>query len=215
MAEKLSQELGLEVYTFSVFHIFFEQYLGIGATSVRILGSPPLMPLLPCFTCIWIVPSPGSARCSMLSRSGNRRDPHETSEQRCCHNLESDCESRTQASTHSCAGGALVAVLATGWLLMGSLWGAGLMAGVIAALLVQLAGALPLLGVQLNAVSLVNLTMAAGIAVEFCAHIVHAFLGAPGARPHRAAAALVAVGASVLSGITLTKLVGARSPPFR
>ena len=30
-------------------------------------------------------------------------------------------------------------------------------------------------GIQLNAVSLVNLVMALGICVEFCVHITHAF----------------------------------------
>jgi len=65
-------------------------------------------------------------------------------------------------------------------------------------------------------VSLVNLTMALGIAVEFCAHPVHAFMEASGDRPARAAAALRSAGASVLCGIALTKLIGAprtgRSP---
>ena len=63
--------------------------------------------------------------------------------------------------------------------------------------------------IQLNAVSLVNLTMALGISVEFCAHLVHAFVITPGTRPARSASALRDVGASVLSGITLTKFVGA------
>ena len=57
--------------------------------------------------------------------------------------------------------------------------------------------------------SLVNLTMALGIAVEFCAHTVHAFLEAQGNRSQRSAAALCSAGASVLSGITLTKFIGA------
>ena len=60
-------------------------------------------------------------------------------------------------------------------------------------------------------VSLVNLTMALGIAVEFCAHPVHAFMEASGDRPARAAAALRSAGASVLCGIALTKLIGAPS----
>ena len=64
--------------------------------------------------------------------------------------------------------------------------------------------------IQLNAISLVNLAMALGIAVEFCAHVLHAFVLAPGTRPARAAYALQDVGASVLSGITLTKFVGVR-----
>lgn len=55
---------------------------------------------------------------------------------------------------------------------------------------------------------------AVGIAVEFCAHIVHAFLGAPGPRQLRAATALASVGAAVLSGIAFTKLVGTRSLCF-
>nr|KYP32431.1 Niemann-Pick C1 protein [Cajanus cajan] len=33
-----------------------------------------------------------------------------------------------------------------------------------------------ILGIQLNAVSVVNLIMSIGIAVEFCVHIVHAFM---------------------------------------
>ena len=56
-----------------------------------------------------------------------------------------------------------------------------------------------------------NLTMALGIAVEFCAHPVHAFMEATGGRPARAAAALRSAGASVLCGIALTKLIGALS----
>ena len=65
-------------------------------------------------------------------------------------------------------------------------------------------------GIQLNAISLVNLAMALGIAVEFCAHVLHAYGVAPGGldRAGRVAAALAKSGASVVSGITLTKLVG-------
>lgn len=33
-----------------------------------------------------------------------------------------------------------------------------------------------ILNIQLNAVSVVNLVMAVGIAVEFCVHLTHAFL---------------------------------------
>jgi Niemann-Pick C1 protein len=32
------------------------------------------------------------------------------------------------------------------------------------------------LGIQLNAISIVNLVMSIGIAVEFCVHITHAFM---------------------------------------
>ena len=49
---------------------------------------------------------------------------------------------------------------------------------------------------------------ALGISVEFCAHVLHAFVVALGTRRERMAAAVTDVGASVLSGITLTKFVG-------
>ena len=57
--------------------------------------------------------------------------------------------------------------------------------------------------------SLVNLAMALGIAVEFCAHVLHSFGVSPGVdRGSRMASALHKTGASVITGITLTKLVG-------
>lgn len=100
-------------------------------------------------------------------------------------------------------------------------------------------GAMGAWGISLNAISLVNLVISVGIAVEFCSHIARAFMGAsagglpnqhPAAsrdRDDRARAALIDVGSSVrsgplalqkqradalllqvLSGITLTKLIG-------
>lgn len=50
--------------------------------------------------------------------------------------------------------------------------------------------------------------MSLGIGVEFCAHLVHAFVEERGSSEDRAAAALGDVGAAVLSGITLTKIAG-------
>jgi hypothetical protein len=44
-----------------------------------------------------------------------------------------------------------------------------------------------------SAVSLVNLAMALGIAVEFCAHILHSFCVSHGSRVTRAKAALIKV----------------------
>lgn len=35
--ERASSELGLDVYSFSVFHVFFEQYLTIGGAAARLL----------------------------------------------------------------------------------------------------------------------------------------------------------------------------------
>lgn len=77
--------------------------------------------------------------------------------------------------------------------------------------------------ISLNAISLTNLSIAMGLAIEFCSHIARAFMGAGaggGAElPHshlaakkertdRAYASLIDVGSSVFSGITLTKLIG-------
>ena len=63
--------------------------------------------------------------------------------------------------------------------------------------------------ITLNAVSLVNLVMAVGISVEFCSHITRTFSVQPGMdRVKRAEAALVKMGSSALSGITLTKFSG-------
>jgi len=63
--------------------------------------------------------------------------------------------------------------------------------------------------ISLNAVSLVNLVMAVGIAVEFCTHIVHAFMVShEKSTLERSRDSLVNMGSSVLSGITLTKFGG-------
>ena len=38
MLERVRSELGLDLYAFSVFHVFFEQYLTIGAAAGRLLA---------------------------------------------------------------------------------------------------------------------------------------------------------------------------------
>lgn len=84
---------------------------------------------------------------------------------------------------------------------------------------VDILGAMVVFDVSLNAVSLVNLIICIGISVEFCAHIARAFMFPSRTvmerahsrfrgRDARAWTALVNVGSSVFSGITLTKFVG-------
>mmetsp|Transcript_63224 Transcript_63224/g.199999 ORF Transcript_63224/g.199999 Transcript_63224/m.199999 type:complete len:330 (-) Transcript_63224:62-1051(-) len=147
-------ELGLEVFPYSVFYIFFEQYLGIYGDCARTLSL------------------------------------------------------------------AAAAIFAVATVLLSSAWSAAIVMLMLCMILVDLVGLMYLWGIQLNAVSLVNLTMALGICVEFCAHTVHAFSVARGGREARARAALEAVGPSVLTGITLTKFAGvmvlawARTPMF-
>uniref|UniRef100_A0A7S3GBA6 SSD domain-containing protein n=1 Tax=Palpitomonas bilix TaxID=652834 RepID=A0A7S3GBA6_9EUKA len=62
--------------------------------------------------------------------------------------------------------------------------------------------------IDLNGVSLCNLVMAVGISVEFCVHIVRAFMISHGTRHERALKALTDMGSSVVTGITLTKFFG-------
>ena len=39
MVDRMSEKLGLSVFSFSVFHVFFEQYLTIARDSLHILGA--------------------------------------------------------------------------------------------------------------------------------------------------------------------------------
>jgi Niemann-Pick C1 protein len=73
-------------------------------------------------------------------------------------------------------------VLMVAYLFTRSVWLSVIMGMTLASLLLDIAGLLPLCGVQLNAVSLVNLSMCAGIGLEFIAHIAHAFMKATGTR---------------------------------
>merc|ERR1712126_638740 len=80
---------------------------------------------------------------------------------------------------------------------------------IIILIVLNLGGLMYWWNITLNAVSLVNLVMAAGISVEFCAHITRAFAGNVGDnRIARAKDTLINMGSSVLSGITLTKFGG-------
>ncbi|KAK7371782.1 hypothetical protein VNO80_05147 [Phaseolus coccineus] len=103
---------------------------------------------------------------------------------------------------------ALGAIFVVCLVITSSLWSSAIVLLVLVMIILDLMGVMAILGIQLNAVSVVNLVMSLGIAVEFCVHIVHAFTVSLGDRSQRAKTALCTVGASVFSGITLTKLVG-------
>eukprot|EP00878_Enallax_costatus_P015127 GHUV01015839.1.p1 GENE.GHUV01015839.1~~GHUV01015839.1.p1 ORF type:complete len:1041 (+),score=174.75 GHUV01015839.1:474-3596(+) len=140
--EKASQELGLNVYPYSIFHIFFEQYLDTRRSAAMLVGLP------------------------------------------------------------------MLAVFCVAWLFTGTLWGSAILLAMLVSMMLQLAGAMYMAGIEVNAVSLVNLAMALGISVEFCAHVLHSFCVSHGSRITRAKTALVKMGAPVTSGITLTKFAG-------
>ncbi|CAL1355342.1 unnamed protein product [Linum trigynum] len=103
---------------------------------------------------------------------------------------------------------AIGAVSLVCFLITWSLWSSGIIMLVLAMIVIDLLGVMAILDIQLNAVSVVNLVMSVGIAVEFCVHITHAFTVSIGDREQRVKEALGTMGASVFSGITLTKLVG-------
>jgi len=116
-------------------------------------------------------------------------------------------------------GGALAFILLISSLLLGSIATGAVVTVTVAMTVVDIVGTMAITGVSLNAVSLVNIVICVGIAVEFCAHIARAFTipslsildRAPSTlrgKDARAWAALVNVGASVFSGITITKLLG-------
>jgi Niemann-Pick C1 protein len=102
----------------------------------------------------------------------------------------------------------LASVLVVTALFLGS-WRAGMIVTAVVALtVVNVMGVMGLWGVSLNAISLVNLVISLGIAVEFCAHVARAFMNSGSSvtmdyssisqeRDERMSAALVDVGPSV------------------
>ncbi|KAA8537407.1 hypothetical protein F0562_026906 [Nyssa sinensis] len=141
-SSKVSDSLKIEIFPYSVFYMFFEQYLDIWRTA--------LINLAIAIGAVFVV-------CLVIT-----------------------C----------------------------SLWSSAIILLVLAMIVVDLLGVMAILNIQLNAVSVVNLVMSVGIAVEFCVHITHAFSVSCGDRNQRTKEALGTMGASVFSGITLTKLVG-------
>ncbi|ORX37840.1 vacuolar membrane protein [Kockovaella imperatae] len=113
---------------------------------------------------------------------------------------------------------ASIAIFAITSVLLGS-WRTGAVVTAVCALAVlDVMGIMGFWHISLNAISLVNLVISLGIAVEFCSHVARAFMGAGGGvawekegrreKDERAFTALADVGPSVFSGITLTKLIG-------
>lgn len=153
IANDISAQTGVEVFPYSVFYVFFDQYASIVNLAGALLGSAV----------------------------------------------------------------AIIFVVST--ILLGSVATALVVTLTVAMTVVDIIGAMAAFDVSLNAVSLVNLIICVGIAVEFCAHIARAFMFPSGSvmeraknrfrgRDARAWTALVNVGGSVFSGITITKLLG-------
>ena len=153
IADGLTESIGVKVFPYSVFYIFFDQYATIVRLTATLLGS------------------------------------------------------------------ALALILAISSILLGSVRTGLVVTVTVIMIVVDIIGTMAVFKVSLNAVSLVNLIICVGIGVEFCAHIARAFMFPSRAvmeraknkfrgRDARAWAALVNVGGSVFSGITITKLLG-------
>lgn len=104
----------------------------------------------------------------------------------------------------------LAAIFVVTFLLMGlDVFSSAVVVITITMIVVNLGGLMYWWHITLNAVSLVNLVMAVGIAVEFCSHLVHSFsVSVKTTRLERAADSLTRMGSSIFSGITLTKFGG-------
>lgn len=104
----------------------------------------------------------------------------------------------------------LAAIFVVTFLLMGlDIFSSVIVVVTITMIVVNLGGLMYWWHITLNAVSLVNLVMAVGIAVEFCSHLVHSFsVSMKTTRLERAADSLTQMGSSIFSGITLTKFGG-------
>lgn len=153
IADDISKEHNIDVFPYSKFYIFFDQYLSIVQLTGTLLGSAV----------------------------------------------------------------AIIFVLTSA--ILGSISTGAVITTTVVMTVVDIIGTMALAGVSLNAVSLVNLVICVGISVEFCAHIARAFMfpsstlldKAPSqfrGKDARAWTALVNVGGSVFSGITITKLLG-------
>jgi len=153
IADGMSEQSGLEVFPYSSFYIFFDQYSTIVGLTATLLGS------------------------------------------------------------------ALGLILIISSILLGSIKTGAVVTATVIMIVIDIIGAMAVFKVSLNAVSLVNLIICVGIGVEFCAHIARAFMFPSRAvmeraknkfrgKDARAWTALVNVGGSVFSGITITKLLG-------
>lgn len=142
LSKQVRAELGLEVFPYSVFYVFFEQYLYMQyyALITFVFGAIGIL-----FVC---------------------------------------------------------------YAFLGTMWAAVLTMLVVMLTVFDIMGYMYFFGIQMNAVSLTNLAMSIGIALEFCIHIVRAFVVCDGPRQQRAATALRQMGKPVFEGIAVTKFIG-------
>lgn len=108
--------------------------------------------------------------------------------------------------------GAIVLILVTSSVLLGILKTALLLSLVVVMIIIDIGACMVWFNISLNAVSLVNLVICVGLAVEFCVHIARSFTMIPPSvqsdRETRIVHAMSTIGESVFKGITITKFIG-------
>ncbi|CCE66199.1 hypothetical protein TPHA_0P00410 [Tetrapisispora phaffii CBS 4417] len=109
-------------------------------------------------------------------------------------------------------GTAIVLIFFTTFILLRSLRTSLVLSVTVLMVIIDIGSLMSWLGITLNAVSLVNLIICVGLAVEFCIHIARAFTVVPTNiaedKDNRVNYAMSTVGGSVFTGITMTKFIG-------
>lgn len=109
-------------------------------------------------------------------------------------------------------GAALALIFGATTLFLGSCTTAAMLTLTVLIILIDIGAFMAWFNISLNAVSLVNLVICVGLAVEFCVHIARAFTllpeGVKNDRDSRVHYAMITVGGSVFRGITMTKFIG-------
>lgn len=103
-------------------------------------------------------------------------------------------------------GSSLAAITAIVLILLAHPGTALIVASCVSLAIIDLLGVMYVWGVAVDAVAVVNLVLALGIAIDYSVHIAHTFMIVKGSRERRATVALADIGGSVLNGATSTML---------
>jgi Niemann-Pick C1 protein len=108
---------------------------------------------------------------------------------------------------------ALLFIFINSSILLGSFRASFVLLLTVTMILINMGGVMSIWGISLNAVSLVNLVICVGLAVEFCVHITRAFVVSDKDSrlnnvDFRAYNAITGIGSAVFGGICATKFIG-------
>ena len=101
---------------------------------------------------------------------------------------------------------AIAAVFVVVFVLIANFFVAALVCLCVAFTIIELLGTMYFWGLAIDTVSVINLVLAVGLAVDYAAHIAHCFMMKQGGREERVAAAMRDIGAPVVNGAISTSL---------